>query len=79
MPGRLLTRLCEAEAVQRVFGQQCACVVQLMSTPAPAIDGEVLEIRPGVNAVTIGGTRYEVSNRYKILKAIGHGAYGVVV
>ena len=42
-------------------------------------DGEILDIRPGVNAITISGTRYEVSNRYKIVKAIGHGAYGVVV
>lgn len=42
-------------------------------------DMEVVEVRPGVNAVTIAGTRYEVSKRYRVIKAIGHGAYGVVV
>jgi hypothetical protein len=42
-------------------------------------DIEAVEVRPGVNAVTIAGTRYEVSKRYRIIKAIGHGAYGVVV
>lgn len=47
--------------------------------PMSAPEGEVVEVRPGVNSVTLSGTKYEVSNRYKIIKAIGHGAYGVVV
>jgi len=42
-------------------------------------DEAPVEVRPGVNAVTVAGTRYEVASKYHILKSIGHGAYGVVV
>ena len=44
-----------------------------------ATDTEPKEIRPGVQSVTVSGTKFEVSTRYKIIKPIGHGAYGVVV
>ena len=43
------------------------------------IPSEPVEIRPGVQSVTVAGTRFEIDMRYKVIKPIGHGAYGVVV
>jgi hypothetical protein len=40
---------------------------------------EPVEVRPGVHAITISGTKFELSTKYRIIKPIGHGAYGVVV
>jgi mitogen-activated protein kinase 1/3 len=37
------------------------------------------ETRPGFYASTVSGTRFELPDKYKIIRAIGHGAYGVVV
>jgi hypothetical protein len=57
-----------------------------MSAPAPAAVGAGSEaisapiiVRPGVQSVTVSGTKFEVSSRYRIIKPVGHGAYGVVV
>lgn len=35
--------------------------------------------RPGFSRWTISGTTFEVENKYKLIRAIGTGAYGVVV
>jgi len=35
--------------------------------------------RAGTFCVTIAGTKFEIDNKYRIIKPIGHGAYGVVV
>jgi len=37
------------------------------------------ESRPGVHSFVVSGTRFEVDERYQLIKPIGHGAYGVVV
>lgn len=42
-------------------------------------DESAVEVRPGVSATVIGGTRYEIASKYHIIKSIGQGAYGVVV
>lgn len=49
------------------------------SAAASADDGKVTEVRPGVHSVMVSGTRFDVDKKYKIIKPIGHGAYGVVV
>ena len=54
-----------------------------MSAPAAAAVPDVIsapiEVRPGVQSVTVSGTKFEVATRYRIIKPVGHGAYGVVV
>jgi hypothetical protein len=52
-----------------------------MAAPATATaePSEPVEVRPGVHAITISGTKFELSTKYRIIKPIGHGAYGVVV
>jgi mitogen-activated protein kinase 1/3 len=35
--------------------------------------------RPGTHSFVVSGTRFDVSEHYKLIKPIGHGAYGVVV
>jgi len=35
--------------------------------------------RKGTFVANIAGTKFEIDNKYKIIKPIGHGAYGVVV
>jgi len=35
--------------------------------------------RPGYSSWTVSGTRFEVASHYRIIRAIGTGAYGVVV
>ena len=32
-----------------------------------------------MQSVTVSGTKFEVATRYRIIKPVGHGAYGVVV
>ena len=34
---------------------------------------------PGTHSFVVSGTRFDVSEHYKLIKPIGHGAYGVVV
>jgi serine/threonine protein kinase len=35
--------------------------------------------RPGIHSFVVSGTRFDVAEHYKLIKPIGHGAYGVVV
>ena len=35
--------------------------------------------QPGTHSFVVSGTRFDVSEYYKLIKPIGHGAYGVVV
>ena len=35
--------------------------------------------RPGVHSYVVSGTKFEVDVKYKPIKPIGHGAYGVVM
>lgn len=55
-----------------------------MSSSASSGGGEVagpfpIPDRPGYQAWTSGGSRFEVQSRYKLTRAVGTGAYGVVV
>jgi serine/threonine protein kinase len=34
---------------------------------------------PGTHSFVVSGTRFDVAEHYKLIKPIGHGAYGVVV
>ncbi|KAJ0400259.1 hypothetical protein ATCC90586_009312 [Pythium insidiosum] len=45
------------------------------ATPAPA----PVTIRPGTHAFVVSGTTFEIDLKYKMIKPIGHGAYGVVM
>ena len=45
-------------------------------TPAPV---ETTTSQPGVHSFVVSGTRFDVAEHYKLIKPIGHGAYGVVV
>ena len=35
--------------------------------------------QPGIHSFVVSGTRFDVAEQYKLIKPIGHGAYGVVV
>ena len=53
-----------------------------MSAPAATASDAIsapVEVRPGVQSVTVSGTKFEVAKKYRIIKPVGHGAYGVVV
>jgi len=40
---------------------------------------EVVAQQPGTHSFVVSGTRFDVAEHYKLIKPIGHGAYGVVV
>ena len=51
-----------------------------MATPAPAATTtKETPQQPGTHSFVVSGTRFDVSEHYKLIKPIGHGAYGVVV
>ncbi|CAK4251980.1 unnamed protein product [Aphanomyces euteiches] len=57
----------------------------MASTSAPAeevaaVGGGGKEIiRPGTHSFVVSGTTFQVDTKYKFIKPIGHGAYGVVI
>lgn len=38
-----------------------------------------LPSRPGTHSFVVSGTKFEIDLKYKLIKPIGHGAYGVVI
>lgn len=40
---------------------------------------ELSQTRPGSHSFVVSGTKFEVDCKYKPIKPIGHGAYGVVM
>ncbi|ETW04861.1 CMGC/MAPK protein kinase [Aphanomyces invadans] len=61
-----------------------------MSTSTSSIEGAVEvvavasgigkdEARPGTHSFVVSGTTFQVDTKYKFIKPIGHGAYGVVI
>lgn len=51
-----------------------------MSTqPKDVIGPTPIPSRPGYNSWTIAGTKFDVESKYRLIRAIGTGAYGVVV
>jgi hypothetical protein len=38
-----------------------------------------IAVQPKINSYLMGGTRFDLPERYTPIKPIGHGAYGVVV
>lgn len=46
--------------------------------PPPAPIG-VPDPRPGTHSFAVSGTSFEIDLKYKFIKPIGHGAYGVVM
>ena len=41
--------------------------------------GQGTYVPPETHTFVVSGTRFEVEKKYKLIKPIGHGAYGVVV
>ena len=65
----------------------CACVAPVplcaMSAPAPSDSAQQLAAVPGEAprahvSFLVCGTRFDVDRKYKLIKPIGTGAYGVV-
>jgi hypothetical protein len=54
-----------------------------MATEAAVIPTEETEgkeiIRPGTHNFVVSGTTFQVDTKYKFIKPIGQGAYGVVM
>jgi hypothetical protein len=48
------------------------------SATAP-VTGPVAVARPGTHSFAVSGTNFQIDNKYKFIKPIGHGAYGVVM
>ena len=36
-------------------------------------------LRTGYQSLMVAGTRFDISERYKFIKSMGYGAYGVVM
>ena len=49
-----------------------------MATSSSSGDGKPA-VREGTHSFVVSGTRFDVDEHYKLIKPIGHGAYGVVV
>lgn len=49
------------------------------SSSTTAKTGAPAPSQPGVHSFVVSGTRFDVADHYKLIKPIGHGAYGVVV
>ena len=47
--------------------------------PKQAKPDEVAAPAAGMHSFVISGTRFDVDKKYRLIKPIGHGAYGVVV
>jgi len=43
------------------------------------VTGPVAVARPGTHSFAVSGTNFQIDNKYKFIKPIGHGAYGVVM
>ncbi|OQR83793.1 sporangia induced mitogen-activated protein kinase [Achlya hypogyna] len=41
--------------------------------------GKEILMRPGTHSFVVSGTTFQVDTKYKFIKPIGHGAYGVVI
>ncbi|KAF0686181.1 Aste57867_21967 [Aphanomyces stellatus] len=59
-----------------------------MATSAPSTEetatavvggGKDVAVRPGTHSFVVSGTTFQVDTKYKFIKPIGHGAYGVVI
>ena len=50
-----------------------------MATASGTAPAETTTSQPGVHSFVVSGTRFDVAEHYKLIKPIGHGAYGVVV
>lgn len=48
------------------------------SATAP-VAGPIAVARPGTHSFAVSGTNFQIDNKYKFIKPIGHGAYGVVM
>ena len=49
------------------------------SSSSSAAEASVAPTQAGVHSFVVSGTRFDVAEHYKLIKPIGHGAYGVVV
>jgi len=50
-----------------------------MSSSKDVVGPNPIPTRPGYNSWTISGTKFDVEAKYRLIRAIGTGAYGVVV
>ena len=45
--------------------------------PVEAADD--VKVREGFHSFVVSGTKFEIEKKYKFIKPVGHGAYGVVM
>lgn len=55
-----------------------AAATSAASATAPAT-GAAIVARPDTHSFAVSGTTFQIDNKYKFIKPIGHGAYGVVM